>query len=559
MIYCKGTISRLLVVLIFMFRNAHFVTCENNYAEQDTCAAELNPNDQHFPGCRLYIAKSTLNNETSMRLGLFTGKKIKRGHPIAPPDIMIQLIDYLPSLSDFVSLYSFEPGQFGAQFEAKSVASVLPGVPSVAQMTISTSPIKANAVPFGIDIDEADVPRTTSPGAGASTHYHNFTFYARQDLNEGSEIFIALEEKEPWFEKKTKLVQSRDDSIQFKADFKPQRKLDWLISNGICVSNMIPKKSKIEGAGRGAFASTMIRKGSVIAISPVLPIKRECAMTKRMKVSGKVRTSRPQQLINYCFALTGENDTNSSSDVLFFPTAPMVNLINHGGNDANVKVQLSQNTKKRYTNLSSSSIEEISTKNEDIIIEYVATKDIYIGDEITSDYGQHWTNAWKKHVTEWKPPLNSHLYSPSYVMDDVAGLLRNEKEQKDHPYPANVLTGCYYRYSTHVTQDGIAGKPKKTGEASIIKWKMDRRTFDYRNLRPCNIMHREKDENGQIMYTAMMRNSNSMREDEMIPKGEMHVVNYIPRNAIKFLDKMYSTDMHLPNAFRHEILLSEDL
>jgi hypothetical protein len=64
---------------------------------------------------------------------------------------------------------------------------------------------------------------------------------------------------------------------------------------------------------------------------------------------------------------------------------------------------------------------------------------------------------------------------------------------------------------------------------------------------------------GQITYTAMMKNWNGMRKEELIPKGEMHVVNTIPRNAIKFVDKLYSTDMHLSNGFRHEIQIPENM
>ena len=46
-------------------------------------------------------------------------------------------------------------------------------------------------------------------------------------------------------------------------------------------------------------------------------------------------------------------------------------------------------------------------------------------------------------------------------------------------------------------------------------------------------------------------------KEERIPRGAMHVVNHVPRHAIRFSDKLYTTDQHLPSAFRHEIALPE--
>ena len=473
---------------------------------------------------------------------------------MASPDIIIQLTDYLPAMSDFVSNYSYEPGQFGAQFEARSVASILPGVASLAQFTKMQ---QSNALPVGgRDVDEANVPRTEEPGAGAFTHYHNLTFYARKDLDAGSEIFIGLEEKEEWYRHRRQMIQGREEELGMEAgtneEKKDQKEVDWLMENGICVANLTPQKSKIKGAGRGAFATKYIPKGAVVSASPLIPIDRNAAMTKRVKISGKVRSSRPQLLVNYCLG-------RKNSAVLLYPTAPVVNLINHGQNTANVRLQWSPMTTREIPNITSLSLDEIALLNStNLVIEYVATKDIHPNDEVVLDYGQEWVDAWQQHVTKWTPPRNAQAYSPSYVMDDVAALIRTEKEQSGHPYPPSVATACFYRYSTHETNDGIArSNPQHSGETTVVKWIADRRAFDYRNLRPCSIMQRFEVD-GQITYTAMMKNWNGMKDEEKIPKGQMHVVNTIPRNAIKFVDKIYTTDQHLTSAFRHEIVIPEN-
>jgi len=539
--------------------NEETSSCSNKTNDStDTCTADLTTNNEvpshKFHGCRLFLARSTLNNSTSTRLGLFTGKVLKRGQPIASPDIIIQLIDYLPSLSDFVSKYSYEPGQFGAQFEGKCVASILPGVASIAQFT---SVQQSNAVPIGRDVDEANVPRTKYPGAGALTHYHNLTFHARKDLEAGSEIFIGLEEKEEWYQHRWQMIHAREKELAAEVGSNEEgltgRTVDWLMDNGVCLANLMPEMSTIKGAGRGAFATRFIPKGAIVSASPLVPIDRSAAMTKRIKLSGKVRASKPQLLVNYCMG-------RDNSTVIFYPTAPVVNLINHGQDKANVRLQWSSLTARDVPNMSSLSLEEISLLNfTNIVMDYVAIKDIHPNDEVVLDYGQQWKDAWQQHVTQWSPPNNANTYSPSYVMDEVAALIRTEKEQLNHPYSSSVMTACFYRYSTHERNEGIArSKPELSEETTVVKWKADRRAFNYRNLRPCSIMQRFEVD-GQITYTAMMKNWNGMRKEELIPKGEMHVVNTIPRNAIKFVDKLYSTDMHLSNGFRHEIQIPENM
>ena len=104
------------------------------------------------------------------------------------------------------------------------------------------------------------------------------------------------------------------------------------------------------------------------------------------------------------------------------------------------------------------------------------------------------------------------------------------------------------------------------GGTTTVKWQMDRKTFEYDNLRPCNILQREKLPNGHFVYTVLIHNRPGLAPHERIPttttsdrskKTQMHVVTGVPRAAIRFTDRAYSTDQHLENAFRHEIGLPE--
>ena len=452
-------------------------------------------------------------------------------------------------MGPILSEYSWNVQQFGGQFEAKSVASILPGVGSLANAKLTKK--EANAMPFGRDVDEADVPRTDREGAGAITHYHNLTFYASRDLDAGSEIFVHYDAQDEWYKDRVGEMISKEEQ-EMRSSI---RELDWLMEHGICVDNLLPDDSKIKGAGRGAFATRFIPKGAIVAPAPLVPIDRNAIVTKRIKSGGKIQSPRPQLLVNYCLG-------HVNSSILFYPTSPVVNLINHGmDQDANVRLQWSSSSSELNDGIdwANMPLEELKARNyTGVVMEYVATRDIKPKEEILLDYGLQWIQAWEKHKADWKPPPNAEAYSPSYVMDDVAGLLRTEQEQMNHPYPTSAMTTCFYRYSTHERNDGIIAASKQTGEPTVVKWKMDRQTFDYSNLRPCSIMQRE-DIDGHIMYTAMIKNWHGLKKEEMIPKGEMHVVNSIPRNAIRFVDKMYSTDQHLSNAFRHEAQIPDDM
>ena len=85
---------------------------------------------------------------------------------------------------------------------------------------------------------------------------------------------------------------------------------------------------------------------------------------------------------------------------------------------------------------------------------------------------------------------NAVAYMPSYVQNDVVRALRTEKELKAHPYPTNVFTSCYYRYT-----DNKKEADKQIGQEGVtaFQWKATRNLFELRNLRPCTILQRDED------------------------------------------------------------------
>jgi hypothetical protein len=252
-------------------------------------------------------------------------------------------------------------------------------------------------------------------------------------------------------------------------------------------------------------------------------------------------------------------------------------LINHGGGkNANVRLRWSTSSVLHKTGLSwlkkNITIDELlkqNTTNGTLMLELIALKAIRTGDEILLDYGIDWINAWIKHVSAWTPAPNADSYAPAYVQDDVIQALRTETELSSHPYPENVFTSCFYKYSDNkekAEQDYFSKSTTTSNEVTTFTWNMTRGIFDLSSLRPCSILQRSNEKASKnskkskgTLFTVRIQNRNGLSMTERVPKGMVHIVKDVPRYAIRLTDKLYSTDQHLVNAFRHEIGIPDDI
>jgi hypothetical protein len=427
-------------------------------------------------------------------------------------------------------------------------------------------------------VDEGGLTRFDSPGVGAITHYHNFTWWYKTDVAEGEELiyssFVGRRQKTV-ATTTTTTTKSNDGSNKVAEEsgtVKPTRlSVEYLKENGYCIDNMRPKKSRVKDAGRGAFATRDLPVGSVVAPVPMIPIRRN----ELMGNDPKKQPLKEQLLLNYCFANNNNNnkETKTSSlddDWLWFPFTSVVNLINHY-QEPNVKLQWSL----KYNNNNNNKLIIVdeqqnstcidlgdnnkSSNNVMIMMELVAVKPIKEGDEIYIDYGRAWEEAWWNHVQNvWKS--TTEHYTPSYVMDDAIRLLRTEQEQKEHPYPKNVFTSCFYRYSDRTEEDktiATTSNTKDSSKLSSFRWHLTKGLYDLKNLRPCTVLKRLEDSKGRSAYAVRMLNRPGLDENEVVPKDELHIVSHVPRAAVRFSDKAGSTDQHLPYAFRREMSAAE--
>lgn len=168
-------------------------------------------------------------------------------------------------------------------------------------------------------------------------------------------------------------------------------------------------------------------------------------------------------------------------------------------------------------------------KTAKLAFEMVATRDIKEGEEIFLDYGDAWEAAWKEHVQSWKPVEGAANYVPAYELQHSPERLRTEFEQRANPYPPNVEIQALEMFF----QEGWEKKYK-----TQLKLEDDRREVD--------ILRYEETDDGEFLYTVLDR-----YEDEVHER--------LPREAFRFVDRPHSTDMFLPNSFRHDIGIPDEI
>jgi hypothetical protein len=189
-----------------------------------------------------------------------------------------------------------------------------------------------------------------------------------------------------------------------------------------------------------------------------------------------------------------------------------------------------------------------------LVLEVVASRDLVAGEELFLDYGPEWEAAWEQHVAKWEPLPNAQSYVYPEDMDETE-VLRTVKEQESEPYPKNLITMC-------LTPEWDRKKNKH------VEWYQPE--WDWaQGLVFCNILDRQTGDDGNDIYTVSLNFfdvdvSEPLVEEEIaydpnVPMEELFIDTGVPRRAIRWIEKPYLDDEHLPNAFRHPIGLPDNL
>ncbi len=263
-----------------------------------------------------------------------------------------------------------------------------------------------------------------------------------------------------------------------------------------------------------------IKEGTLVSPMPLVPTTRE----------ELTLPSSSQLLLNYCFG-------HPDSSLLFFPYGSTANFINHSENpNAFIRWSDSNMSKKEIL---SKKLSEVSTG---LIMEVVALRDIALGEEVTIHYGPSWSKAWDRHVESWKiedeipatnPAFTAKMMTDEHIEESKPYMTVTEMKELSLEYPKCVRTGCY------VGSDNTHGKFMNGTFTFTVP--------QFRDYKFCEIIDRMR-KGGMYIYTAKIEGS-----------GEDESLTNIPHMSISFTTDRYCNDMHLANAFRHEIPVPDDM
>jgi hypothetical protein len=357
-----------------------------------------------------------------------------------------------------------------------------------------------------------------------------------------SRVFASLPPKEDYEEAMIKV-----GLIEYKKQ-RMIRSQQWLEENGVCADILRIKESTIPQAGHGAFANRFLAEGSVVLPIPFIHIPdRNILDMYEMDQSGpKSKRQRKdddkivghQLLLNYCL---GHED----STMLLSPYGPAFNLINHNQTLANVRLQWADPKRSNFhPELLNEDVEHFySVTSSQLAMELVTLRDIQPDEELFYNYGDAWEAAWHEHVKNWKPLEGSIDYISAEMMNKNAGRLLTEFEQIETPYPENLGL----QFDKTFVENGWK-KHFKKGKAELLRYQK-KESGDWAN---CEILRFKRIVNGTVLYTTTVFD---LEEDEFLPD----LVKDVPREAFVFVDRPSTSDMALPNAFRHDIRIPDEL
>lgn len=502
--------------------------------------------------CGLYLAPSTKNPET---LTLYSGVDRDAHELVGEPDIALPFLD--PNKNEWSAWHDMVWNidvLDGLILENSFLSELLlPGVGTLPACSVFQGEnvrLKRNHV-----IDSLDVHRAKDATAGSFSYHHGVTYETVRSMAAGEELFLdCLGPPPPFRRDKEKDEDDGNDDLDNDVyedengggEDDEIRSLEWLQENGVCVDNIWIGPSTKLGIGNGAFTKRAVAKGTVIAPSPVLhldrsqlqiveqrfredpfpPFFREHGVEYSDYVVGQ------QLALNYCY---GHPDSN----VLLLPLAPGINFINHDAISPNAFVRWSTSLTEPSDWLEETA-HQLFAESVDgtLLIEFVALREIAAGEEIFIDYGETWSTAWNSHVKEWT--FDGASYISAAKFEDLYGndAIRTHMEQSKNPYPDNLTTACYF---VAIEVDD---------EEELVEWENEA----LHCLRPCSIKTRYK-EDGITFYTAIVYPLKSPAEPQYcgeIPDSGLFVTG-IPLQAVKVVDKAYSSDVNQRNTFRHEI------
>ena len=275
--------------------------CDNRDEDDDDSPPRVPPD------CTVVLAPSSLHG-----YGLFTLQDFRRGQAVLPGDVVLHLSDAIlqQQTTPFAATHYWWSSSDTAGW-SEGPAAVAPGV----GMAANGDPQQSNVLPAVPAVDEAGLTRTDSPGAGAVSMYHNWTWYVQsQQLPAGSELLVDYGPQ--WFAERPFVPTTTTTNATTTPSLPTLRRTGW------CVDQLRPGQSLLRDAGRGAFARRDLPAGTVVAPVPVLTVSRQSLLSSSSSSlpKKKKRTQRMELLLNYCWG-------HPESSLLLYSYGPLVKYV----------------------------------------------------------------------------------------------------------------------------------------------------------------------------------------------------------------------------------------
>ena len=306
------------------------------------------------------------------------------------------------------------------------------------------------------------------------------------------------------------------------------RDLEWLEEHGQCMDNIRPGISTNKHAGHGAFANRFIPKGGLVAPAPLIHIPLSSILSMYqpilttfdpdMSMHPDINGPKTYQLIlNYCFG-------HDESTLLLCPYGLYTALINHSSERANARIDWS--SEMRHKEWLEQPIPAWGGEHHTgLSFDFVALRDIQEGEEIFIDYGKSWEEAWQDHIRKFVPRKN---YVPAFELNkDLESA--HFRTYDEGPYERDGVH-LYCRY-----------------------WFFDSAKRHYNGDVRCRILKR-------LEHDRYMAQLFTLDDD-----GNTHKIHHaeilwnVPRNAFYFADIPYTRDHHLFTAFRHPMIIPDEM
>ena len=554
--------------------------------------------DHHPDTCGVWFAPSTI---LGAGWGMFAGRDFAKKEKLLPSgDVEVPLFDISEIHGDDFNFlwdeYTWTASSQLMNHEARTVDAFSTGLGAAVNCFLDMNNIDED---YPTNDGSSGLNRNRDPGAGAFTAYHDRNAEANEPIGAGQELFASYGDN--WFKTRNNLkdiprtgdmkaaqhllnkkrhlrgnitlikeaiennmtVSERVRSALPKSleeyeialniglkglrQQQTTRSTEWLEEHGTCVDNIREGPSTVPQAGRGAFATRFMEESTVVAPVPLIHTSyrdvfdiyqvEEDEITGENKVSQPMETIGRQLLLNYCF---GHRD----SSLLLSPYGFATSLLNHNRTLANVKLRWADpnrsNHHPEWLDWTVEDLDELYTAG--LAFEYVATRDIELGEEIFLDYGEAWEKAWERHKNNWIPPRDLNSYVPAKALNDDLNLTALLKEGG---FPDNILLMCYFdfwkdKWREALKSDGNLDKLINKSEyynCNITSWKVEVGKKEETN---------RYDKEEKVLFSVIFPEGRQTMED-------------VPKEAFVFVDKPYTTDMHLRSAFRHEIMIPDEL